>query len=304
MNHNVLVIGAGIGGISAALWLRDRHVAFDWVEAQSSIGGTLQRVGNPIDELAGLKSRNGPELIERYRTHLESLSLAPEFNRRVTRLEPSTNRCVIVHFGDGTKTRYDAVVISTGTQPRTLGLEHEETLLGRGVELSVTRTRHRYKGKPVAVVGGGDAALEGLLLLTDVTSELHIIHRRTSFNAQPRFIDAVMKHPRITKHLGRRVVEIIPTDDGGHVTGLTLDNGQRLNVGGLFVRIGVQPTYPEGLILAANNKGYLPEDVDGRGPLLGTYIVGDVGTRHYQSVAWAMGSAARAVLTLCHDLRT
>lgn len=303
MNHHVLVIGAGIGGISAALWLRDRHVPFDWVEEQSSLGGTLQRVGNPIDELAGLKSRNGPALIERYTAHLKGLSLTPQFNRRVTRIESAEGDRLLVYFGDGTKTLYDAVVISTGTRPRTLGLEHEETLLGNGVELSVTRTRERYKERPVAVVGGGDAALEGILLLTDVTDELHIIHRRATFSGQQRFIDAVMAHPNITHHLGRHVVQITPTSDGRSLAGITLDDGQTLDVEGLFVRIGVQPTYPDGLLPASPRKAYIPEDADGRGPLPGTYIVGDVGTRHHQSVAWAMGSAARAVLTLCHDLR-
>lgn len=303
MNHKVLVIGAGIGGISAALWLRDRHVPFDWVEAQSAIGGTLQRVGNPIDELAGLRSRNGLELIERYRKQLQGLSLAPEFNRRVTRLEPLENKKIRVYFSDGRQISYDAVVISTGTKPRMLGLEHEQELLGRGVELSVTRTRDRYKGQPVAVVGGGDAALEGVLLLTDVTDELHIIHRRANYSAQPRFIDAVRKHPNIVEHLERDVVKITPSADNTRLEAVTLDDGRVLEVNGLFVRIGVEPSYPDGLLPSDASRNYLPADVDGRGPLPGTYIVGDVGTKHYQSVAWAMGSAARAVLTLCHDLR-
>lgn len=303
MNHKVLVIGAGIGGISAALWLQDRHLPFDWVEAQTAIGGTLQRVGNPIDELAGLKSRNGPELIARYRAHLDALSLRPQFNRRVSRLDPIENGRVRVHFADGTQAAYDAVVVSTGTNPRTLGLAHEEALLGRGVELSVTRTRARYKGQPVAVVGGGDAALEGILLLTDVTDELHIIHRRSTYSAQPRFIEAVRNHPNIIEHLGRDVVELTPSSDNTRLEAITLDDGQVLEVNGLFVRIGVQPTYPDGLLPSDASTHYLPDDVDGRGPLPGTYIVGDVGTKNYQSVAWAMGSAARAVLTLCHDLR-
>lgn len=303
MNHHVLVIGAGIGGISSALWLRDRHVDFDWVEAEADLGGTLRRVGNPIDELAGLRTRSGPALIQRYTKHLNGLGLTPQFNRRVAQLQPASNASVRVRFSDGVETVYDAVVLCTGTRPRTLGLPHEDALLGSGVELSVTRTRARYEGKRVAVVGGGDAALEGVLLLADVTDTLHIIHRRDAFDAQPRFVDAVTTHPNVTCHMERQVVALTPSADGKTLAGITLDNHTQLNVDGLFVRIGVEPTYPDGLVSPSANGAYLPQDNDGRGPLPGTYVVGDVGTEHHQSVGWAMGSAARAVLSLCQDLR-
>src|SRR5699024_2935312 len=138
----VLVIGAGVGGISAALWLHDRHIAFDWVEASNTLGGTLRRVGNPIDELAGLRAHSGPDLIERYEQQLDALGLSPTFERTVLEVQPAAHDRVYTAFEGGGSAVYDAVLLCTGTQPRMLGLPHEQELLGQGVELSVTRTRH------------------------------------------------------------------------------------------------------------------------------------------------------------------
>lgn len=302
MSPKVLVIGAGIGGISSALWLHDRRVIFDWVEASAEIGGTLRRVGNPIDELAGLKAHSGPELVARYRTQLDHLRLAPVFHRRVQHLEALADDRVRVGFEGGSDAIYDAVILSTGTRPRMLNLPWEDTLRGNGLEISVTRTRERYRGKDVAVVGGGDAALEGLLLLTDVAERIHLIHRGTTFRAQARFIRKVVQHPQVTLHLDRRIQTLIPTPSHDGLAGIVLSDGTQLAVEGLFVRVGVVPQYPAG-ISAHSGTGYLLSDGGGRGTMPGVYIVGDVGAAHHQSVGWAMGSAARAVLTLCHDFR-
>lgn len=302
MSPKVLVIGAGIGGISAALWLRDRHVTFDWVEASGEIGGTLRRVGNPIDELAGLKAHSGPELVERYRAQLHHLNITPVLNQRVEHVEPLSDHRLRIDFEGGSDAIYDAIIVSTGTRPRRLELPWETELCGKGVEVSVTRTRERYRDKAVAVVGGGDAALEGLLLLTDVTDQIHLIHRRTTFRAQARFIREVTAHPHITLHLNQQVHSLLPTPTNDGLAEIVLSDGTHLPVEGLFVRIGVVPEYPNG-ILSSSRPAYLESDAGGRGTIPGVYIVGDVGAAHYQSVGWAMGSAARAVLTLCHDFR-
>src|SRR5690625_1336921 len=210
MSPTDLVIGAGVGGISAAPWLRDRQVTFDWVEASDSIGGTLRRVGNPIDELAGLKAHSGVELVTRYRTQLQQLALGPRYKVRVEHIAPLPHDRLRAHFEGGSVADYDAILLCTGTRPRMLNLPHEDALLGRGVEVSVTRTRERYRNQRVAVVGGGDAALEGLLLLSEVTDELHLIHRRSTFRAQARFVRKVQQNPKITLHLNEQVQELIP----------------------------------------------------------------------------------------------
>lgn len=302
MSPNVLVVGAGVGGISTALWLRDRHVTFDWVEATTHIGGTLRRVGNPIDELAGLKAHSGIELVERYLKQLKQLKIMPQTGREVREITPLCTGGLRVAFASNNTSTYDAVILCTGTRPRMLNLPYESTLLGRGVEVSVTRTRERYRHKQVAVIGGGDAALEGVLLLAEVTHQLHLIHRGSEFRAQARFIRQVREHPHITLHLEQQVRALVPSAQQDKLAGVILSNGEELPIEGLFVRIGVTPHYPKG-IHPSRPEGYLQSDISGRSSIPGLYIVGDVGTAHHQSVGWAMGSAARAVFTLCHDLR-
>lgn len=305
MTARVLVIGAGVGGVSAALWLRDLAIPFDWIESRAQIGGTLLRVGNLIDELPAFDPIDGPALAKRLRAQLEARGLAPILGVRAHALtRTSDGRAVQVERSDNlTPQRYDAVVLATGTEPRLLGLPNEEALLGRGVELSVTRNRERYAGKHVAVVGGGDAALEGALLLRPHCDEIHLIHRRDAFRAQRRFVEEVTNSPQIRLHLERKVRAIEPTADGGHLAAVRLDNDLRIPLDGLFVRLGVAPAYPRGASEAPPSAPtYLQDDAHGRGPLPGTYVVGDVSTADHQSVAWAVGSASRAVLTLSRDL--
>lgn len=305
MSARVLVVGAGVGGVAAALWLRDLAIPFDWIEARAQIGGTLLRVGNLVDELPAFEPIDGPSLVARLRAQIASLGLSPALGvRAVAITRAPDDRALLVERSDSASPqRYDAVVLATGTAPRLLGLAHEEALLGRGVELSVTRNRERYAGKRVAVVGGGDAALEGALLLRPHCEEIHLIHRRDAFRAQRRFVEEVASSPQIRLHLEREVRAIEPTAEGDRLAAVQLDNGLRLPLDGLFVRLGVTPAYPRGASAAPHTAPtYLQDDAHGRGPIAGTYVVGDVSTAEHQSVAWAMGSASRAVLTLSRDL--
>lgn len=301
----VLVIGAGVGGVSAALWLRDLNIPFRWIEARDRIGGTLLRVGNAVDELPFLAPTDGASLVAILQQRIEAIGLQPEFNTRVTALLRHKGESRIrAHFSDGQTLPYEAVVLATGTQPRLLGLPFEEELMGRGVELSVTRNRERYAQKKVAIVGGGDAALEGALLLRPYADEIHIVHRRSSFRAQKRFVDEIYASPQIQLHLEREIHEILPDATQSRLQGVRLDNEQLLPLDGLFVRLGVAPAYPKGAFPHDTRvvRPYLQDDPEGRGPLQGTYVVGDVCTAEHQSVAWATGSASRAILTLSRDL--
>lgn len=305
---SVLVIGAGIGGIASALWLHDLALDFDWVEQSDHIGGTLLRVGNPVDEIPGIPPLDGPRLVERYRMQLAELAIGPRLNQRVVALESTPDKQLMAHFEDGQSATYRAVILSTGTTPRLLGLPHEKQLLGHGVELSVTRNRNRYAGKAVAIVGGGDAALEGAILLSNVCDDIHLIHRRDAFRGQKRFVDEVTRNPNIQLHLSKEVTTIHcsndPSTNDPRLDGVTLNDGSFLSVQGLFVRLGVAPDYPHAdwPEAAIGRSAYLTSTDLGRGALPGTYIVGDVSTADHQSVSWAMGSAARAVATINRDL--
>lgn len=304
MTAQVLVVGAGPAGMSAALWLHDLQIPFRWIEASESLGGTLRRVGNPIVNYLGLPTRPGNVLATDFTQGIRERGLEPELRTELRNLEQH-------HDGWTTHTARDgeiqptqhvrAVLLCTGTRPRPLGLPAETTHAGHGVEVSVNHNLERYAGQPVLVVGGGDAAVEGALLLARACAHVHVAHRRATFRAQRRFLDALHASPNVTVHAPATVASI--TTEGDHVCGAQLADGTHLQVRGVFVRIGVIARIPAGLPASlVGQHGFIATQATGRTNAPRLYVAGDVGAPEHQSVAWAVGSAARAIRSLADDL--
>lgn len=291
----ILLVGGGPSAISARLWFHDLETPITWWTAGHALGGTLLRVGNPIEVYAGLPARNGQELAAAMSTQVTRLGLQPAFGHRVTSLNPIGERWE-VHVASAATTRrdvFDHVILGTGTRPRLLNLPEERALLERGVEISVTRRRDNYRDQTVAVVGGGDAALEGALLLTEVGCKVHLIHRNDHFRAQDRFVRALSERPQVTLHLGNQVTQLVTEE--GRLLGVHLSSGKHLKISGLFVRIGVEPALPSGVpaTVIDRSTGYVIADANGGTHLPGLHAIGDVCSPEHQSVAWACGMGAR-----------
>jgi thioredoxin reductase (NADPH) len=310
----VLVVGAGPAGLSAVLWLRHLAVPWAWWEATDQVGGTLRRVGNPITTQPGSAPRTGMAWAEAMAAQQQVEGLALQTGRQVTGLEAGPEGTWLAHSGaqDGSAAVtlvVEAVLLATGTCPRWLGLPGEAALRGNGVEVSVTRRRHAWAGAPAAVVGGGDAALEGALLLAEVCPEVHLVHRRSGFGGQPRFVEAVQRHPGITLHRGRHVTALEPAPSGSGLSGVALDDGQRLAVRSLYVRVGVEAVLPprrdaQGVAQAwpVDAGGYLPVDAGGRTGVPGVWAAGDVTGARFQSLSLAQGQGAAAAWDMADAL--
>lgn len=236
---------------------------------------------------------------EQLANQLDGLTTRPRLGTPLTGIR-SAESGIDADLGEGWK-NWQVILLCSGTRPRLLGLPGEADLHGRGVETAVTRNLARYAGCVVAIVGGGDGALEGALLLAQACTRVHLLHRGGSFIAQPRFVDRVARHPRITTHLGSRVSALCPED--GTLAGIDLEPSDHLDVDALFVRIGVEPSLPEGVPAdAIDEDGYLRTDNEGRTTMSGLWAAGDLTGRNHQSVAWAQGTGARAAAAIAQVL--
>lgn len=297
---DVIIIGAGMAGCSAALWCQRLDLTFSWLEQGAVVGGQLARVFNPIPDYPGLMLPDGHALRLHLESQLADLGLAPRYDTAVSEVDIARRT---VATADGTLYRSRALVIATGVEPRRLGVPGELELAGRGVGGSPRRDRGQFTGQPVAIVGGGDAACENALLLAEVCSRVVLIHRRATFRARPALLEAVRAEPRIEIVTDARVKAI-----NGHeqVEGLRVDTpeGERtFDVRGVFVRIGVGPvTHLFQRQLRCDPDGYLHTDADQRTSDAWAWAVGDVCNPVYSSLATAAGQGMIAVKAISRVL--
>ena len=282
--RRVLVVGGGPGGMAAGIWCVRLGLRPRIVETRDRLGGQLRRVFSPIPDYPGIPDTDGPRLAERFAAHVEQLGIPVQVDCAVSRLEVEARRA---HLSDGTTVEGQPIVLATGVARRRLDVPGERRLRGRGLSDSVSRELGSVGAREVAVIGGGDAAFEGALMLRAECEVIHLVHRG-DLRARPDFRAEVAADPRIVVHAGAEVLEV-EGDDA--VTGLRLLGGERIPCARVFVRIGVEPrVIDDGGVLPRDDEGYLAVDRHNR-CAEGIYAVGDVCSPDAMSVSVAVGHA-------------
>jgi thioredoxin reductase (NADPH) len=298
------VVGAGPAGISAAQWLYSLSVDFRWFGRDAEFGGMLRRVHNPIKNYPGGIYPNGAALIESFREALESCGgLRPEAGRVASIAQPvdarSTWEIAFDDQDDQPTLRSRTVILATGTTYRRLEVPGESEGLGRYVSQSATADGARFREESVAVVGGGDAAFEGALILAETAKSVAILMRGERCRARRFFRDRVHAAPNIFVHpTPTRVERIEQTPTGCR---LHLDSRGRkdnLDVACLFVRIGVEPALPpiatDAESALALRDGFVLVDDSQATNLDGIFAAGDITHCTLRAVATAVGTGAVA----------
>ena len=290
---DAVVVGAGMAGCAAALWCHRLGLTFDWLEAAPDLGGQLARINGPIPDYPGLPAADGRTFREALRAQLQALGLAPRLGMAVVRADLGART---LGLSGGERLAARGLVLATGARPRRLGVPGEEALRGRGVSDSATRDLALLAGRAVAVVGGGDAALENALILAEAGSTVTLVHRGTAFRARPDFEAAVRAHPRIALRLGASVAAVAGDT---RVTGLRLAGGETLRVEAVVVKVGVAPASEAfARQLALDERGYILVDGDQLTSVPGVYAAGDVCNPRHASLAAAAGQGMVAVKAL------
>ena len=238
--EQIVIIGGGPAGMAAALYA-SRAGLEPLVFAGSPYGGQLM-LTTEVENFPGISHIMGPELIENMRTQVKEFG-TKILDKNVLGVSFAKNEHKITY--DGGEVQARAVIIALGAKALWLGLESETKLRGKGVSACATCDGFFFKNKVVAVVGGGDTAMEEALVLTNFASKVYLIHRREEFRASPIMLERVKKHEKIeiimnaaiTKVNGEQKVEgieLAATKEGVSVPA-------SLELGGLFIAIGHRP---------------------------------------------------------------
>ena len=287
--HDMIVIGGGPAGYTAALYAA--RAGLDVVVIERMSAGGQMAVTDTIDNYSGFDGGiAGWELGMKMQSGAERFGAVTKF-AEVRSLELSGAVKKVETASESLLAR--TVVIATGANPRELGVEREEEYVGRGVHYCAHCDGRFYKNKVVAVVGGGNSALEDALYLSRLAAKVYLIHRRDSFRASKIYVDALGKSTNIEFLANSSVSELIADE---RVRGIRLADGRELEINGLFVSIGRKPA--SGLALgqlSLDDGGYIVADESTRTSIDGVYAVGDVRTKPLRQVVTAVGDGAVAV---------
>ena len=299
--HELVIVGAGPAGISAALWARSHEMPPLVLEAEGGPGGQLLHVYFEPRDLAGMPPGDGPTIAARYQKQLGDSGVTVRYGANVESLAVSPRLLLTLAGGETLSPR--ALLIATGARRRRLGVPGERELENRGVSFSATRDRERLAGHAVAVVGGGDAAAENALLLADSGCDVTLIARGT-LRARPAFRERVAAEPRVRVLVHTRVVRVLGETQ---VTGLELESptgGSRLSCDGVVIKVGVVPdTEWCRDALPHDEDGFLRVDPEFATGVPGVWAAGDVIRPAVLSAAVAVGQGVLAAASIRRALR-
>jgi len=301
--RNVIVIGSGPAGLTAALYSARANLKPLVIEGLE-MGGQLM-LTTLVENWPGFRDGiMGPELMEEMRVQAERFG-AEMIRGHVTGVNLRTHP-FSVRTSDA-EYRSRSVIIATGASARLLGLPSERGLLGHGVSTCATCDGYFFRGKPIAVVGGGDSAMEEAIFLTRFASSVVVVHRRDTLRASKIMQDKAFANPKISFEWNSDVEEI--TDIGkGEVNGMVLRNHKtgvrkEVPVEGVFVAIGHTPNtslFTEQIELDAN--GYIVTHMGARTSVPGVFACGDVQDHVYRQAITAAGSGCMAAIDAEHYL--
>ena len=301
-HHHLIIIGSGPAGLTAAIYAARANLAPFVIEGEPSStsdqpGGQLM-LTTDVENFPGFpEGIMGPELMMRFRDQAARFG-ATFLSGKATSIEFG-ERPLKVHVRDEVFTA-DSVIISTGAQSLMLGLEAEERLIGHGVSTCATCDGFFFRGKEIAVVGGGDSAIEEANFLTKFASKVTLIHRRDSLRASKIMQDRALNNPKIEMLWNTAVTEIVGKDQLESISLQNTVTAERssLAVAGLFIAIGHRPNTDvfKGVI-DMEDSGYLitrPDSTYTNIP--GFFACGDVKDHVYRQAITAAGSGCMAAI--------
>lgn len=299
----MLILGSGPAGYTAAVYAARANLTPVLVTGMAQ-GGQLMTTTEVDNWPADADGVQGPELMERFLKHAERFGTEIIFDH-INRVELAKRPLTL--YGDSATYTCDAVIIATGASAKYLGLPSEQDFMGRGVSACATCDGFFYKGEDVAVIGGGNTAVEESLYLSNIARRVHVVHRRDKFRAEPILVDRLKEkavHGNVTLHWDHTLDEVLGDPSG--VTGMRIkstksDARRDLDLKGVFIAIGHQPNTEVFAGQVDMVNGYIVTKGGAEGNatatnIPGVFAAGDVQDHVYRQAVTSAGSGCMAAL--------
>ena len=300
--HDVIIIGAGPAGLSAALWCDELGLDCLVLEQNEQTGGQLRSIYGSVENYPGVCANNGQQFLERFSERVVEAEFDLWTNVEIENVDLKAKR---VSLGSGEELQSISIVIATGVRRRQLGIPGETEFVGHGIIESPSRDRQDFVGKDVCVIGGGDAALENALLLAEVCPTVTLVNRSKLLRARPTFVQQLQGQHCITVFPESVVTSILGNADVEAVEIRRKDALKpfQMAVQGVVIRIGVEPNtdHFRGQI-QLDNEGYAVVNSQQETNVANVFAIGDVSNPLAPTISGAAGAGATAAKVIASRL--
>ena len=302
MVYDIIVVGGGPAGLTAAIYgLRAGKTVL--VIEKNGFGGQIA-FSPKVENIPGTKVISGAEFADHLTDQTMALGADMELEK-VVRVEKTADGFT-VHTEEGSAFYGKTVILAVGVKHRTLGLPGEEELIGNGISFCAVCDGAFYAGQEVAMIGGGNSALQEALLLSEVCKKVTVVQNLAGFTGEKKLADALMQKENVTAYFNTVVAGYETTD--GALTGLKLHNDQtgeefQITVDGAFLAVGLMPENdPFAEHADLNNWGYFDSAEDCRTKTEGLFVAGDCRSKYIRQVVTASADGAIAAMAACRYL--
>lgn len=289
--YDAIVIGAGPAGLTAAIYLRRANKQTLVLEAKMCGGQIVNTMD--IENYPAEMHISGMEFSDKLQAQAKELGAEIKYEKAIEIKKVKDAYEVTTDEG---KHKARALIIATGADNRKLGLKNEDELLGKGVSYCATCDGAFYKDKNVAVVGGGNTALEEALYLSKITKKVYLIHRGSMFSGDEKTVELLEKQKNVEMIMNSNVTELIAHDKLTEIK--VVDNGDKVNlikVDGIFIAVGYIPeTQNFAKLIKLDKAGYVKAGEDCETNESGIFVAGDARTKEVRQLVTATSDGAIA----------
>ena len=296
---DTIIIGSGPAGLSASIYIKRANLNVLVIEKDYEGTGQVVESGK-VDNYLGIPGISGYELGEKFREH--ALKAGVNFlEANVINIKKQKDNILRVELENGEYVEAKTIIYATGATHRRLNVLGEEKYLGRGVSYCAICDGAFYKNKVVAVIGGGDVALDDAVYLSEIAKKVYLIHRRKEFRGAESTLNLLKEKENVEILIDSEVDSILGDDK---VTGILLKNKREIILDGIFSAIGMIPkTEILKELIDLDEYGYVKADETGETNLKGFFVAGDVRQKELRQIVTAVSDGANAATSAINYIR-